>query len=87
MYKSEIYNNVFPFMISGHGCLGFPTVRNSIFHELTTIHDLHDIISKHCVTYAKFTTAKKHIQVLPYKGILSPSTVAHLILSCCTFYS
>ena len=34
----------------------------------------------HCVTYAKFTTAKKHIQVLPCKGILSSVTVTHLIL-------
>ena len=45
------------------------SVRHLIFHELTTIYDLNDFISKHCVTYAKFTTTKKHIQVLPYKGI------------------
>ena len=40
---------------------------------------------KHCVKYAKFTTDKKHIQVLPYKGISSPITVMHLILLCCSF--
>ena len=40
----------------------------------------------YCVTYAKFTTAKKHIQVLPYKGILSSVTVTNLILPYCSFY-
>ena len=45
------------------------SVRLLIFHELITIHDLHDFISKDCVTYAKFKTAKKHIQVLPTKEL------------------
>ena len=51
------------------------SVCHLIFHELTTIYDLNDFISKHCVKYAKFTTAKKHVQVLPYKGILSTVTI------------
>ena len=40
----------------------------------------------YCVTYAKFTTAKKDIQVLPYKRILSSVTVTNLILPYCSFY-